>query len=39
MSQLWKVDSGASKQSIPPKAWTWVEYPKGIAYKVDKAGQ
>ena len=39
MSTLWKVESGKSKQTIAPKTWTWVEYPKGIAYKVDKAGQ
>jgi hypothetical protein len=39
MANLWKVESGKSKQSIPPKAWTWVEYPKGISYKVDSDGQ
>jgi hypothetical protein len=39
MATLWKVESGKSKQTIAPKTWTWVKYPKGIAYNVDKAGQ
>ena len=39
MSELWKVNSGKSKQSIPPKAWTYVKFPTETAFKVSSAGQ
>tara|TARA_R110000868_G_scaffold33175_1_gene120762 strand:- start:300 stop:686 length:387 start_codon:yes stop_codon:yes gene_type:complete len=38
MSELWKVKSGASKQTIPPKIWTYVKYPTMVGYKVGRTG-
>jgi hypothetical protein len=38
MGELWKVDSGKSKQTIPPNAWTYVAFPRETKFKVSSAG-
>lgn len=39
MGELWKVESGKSKQSIAPKTWTYVAFPTAKSFKVSSAGQ
>jgi hypothetical protein len=39
MAELWKVESGKSKQVIKPKTWTWVKFPKATKFNVSSKGQ